>query len=276
MNETGAPGPEGGSDERTDREWSGGVSAVFRIVDGKAKGFLNVLHLYVSAQSNFKPAAPNILEAEATTILEPERSRSGEAGLKARLFGGNVALEASLFHMSLENVVVSTLGPDGSPMLTNAGEERFQGFEGQVTWAPPKWKSFSLSAGYAHHDATYVCFSFLTPDGELRVVDGKRVELVPRDLWNAKVSWAPKTGIGLWGAVRHQGIRPYTRRNTDYAPAFYEWDAGVSWENEWLRLSFTGRNLGSDRHVVTESELGDAQFYLAPPRRYVGELTLRF
>jgi hypothetical protein len=121
-----------------------------------------------------------------------------------------------------------------------------------------------------------VSFSYLTPDGELRVVDGMRVELVPRDLWNARVAWAPKSGLGFWGAVRHQGIRPYTRRNTAYAPAFYEWDAGVSWENDWLRLSFTGRNLGDDRHVVTESELGDAQFYLAPPRRFVGELTLRF
>ncbi|MEO8054883.1 MAG: TonB-dependent receptor [Acidobacteriota bacterium] len=274
---TSAAGPESraGSSERTDGNWSGGVSALVRIVD-KANGFLNVLHLYAAAKSNFKPAAPNILEAAATNILEPERSRSGEAGLKSRLFGGNVSLEASLFHMKLENVVVSTLGPDGRPALTNAGEERFQGFEGQVTWAPPAWKGFSLGAGYAHHDATYVSFSFVTPDGELRVVDGKRVELVPRDLWNARLAWAPKSGLGFWGAVRHQGIRPYTRRNTAYAPAFYEWDAGVSWENEWVRFSFTGRNLGDDRHVVTESELGDAQFYLAPKRRYVGEMTLRF
>lgn len=275
---TSAVGPESaaGSSERTDGDWSGGVSALIRIVDGKAKGFLNVLHLYVAAKSNFKPAAPNILEAEATNILEPERSRSGEAGLKSRLFGGNVSLDMSLFHMTLENVVVSTLGPDGRPALTNAGEERFQGFEGQVTWAPPAWKGFALGAGYAHHDATYVSFSFVTPDGELVVVDGKRVELVPRDLWNARLAWAPKSGLGFWGAVRHQGIRPYTRRNTAYAPAFYEWDAGVSWENEWVRFSFTGRNLGDDRHVVTESELGDAQFYLAPKRRYVGEMTLRF
>ena len=52
------------------------------------------------------------------------------------------------------------------------------------------------------------------------IVDGKRVELVPRDLWNARAAWAPKTGLGVWSAVRHQGIRPYTRRNSFYAPAF--------------------------------------------------------
>ncbi len=276
MQETGTPSPDSAGDSRTDGKWSGGVSALLRAVDKPGAGFLNVLHLYVAAKSNFKPAAPNILEAEAVQILEPERSRSGEIGLKSRLFGGSVSLDASFFHMTLENVVVSTLGADGLPMLVNAGEERFQGFEGQVTWAPRGLEGLSVSAGYAHHDATYVSFSFLTPDGELRVVDGMRVELVPRDLWNVRLAWAPKQGLGVWGALRHQGIRPYTRRNTFYAPAFTEWDAGVSWENEWFRFSLTGRNLGDDRHVVTESELGDAQFYLAPPRRVVGEVTLRF
>ena len=202
-----------GSDERTDGEWSGGVSALFRIVDGKAKGFLNVLHLYVAAKSNFKPAAPNILEAEATTILEPERSRSGEAGLKARLFGGNAGARGVASSTCRSRTSSSPLSDrTARPMLTNAGEERFQGFEGQVTWAPPKWKSFSLSAGYAHHDATYVSFSFLTPDGELRVVDGKRVELVPRDLWNAKVV------VGAEDGSRPLGRRPPPGHPPVHAP----------------------------------------------------------
>ena len=276
LHETGAPAPETAADSRSDGKWSGGISGLTRIVEKPAASFLNVLNLYVAAKSNFKPAAPNILEAESASILEPERSRSGEIGLKSIFARGDVSLAASFFHMTLENVVVSTLGANGAPVLTNAGEERFQGFEAHAAWTPAAWKGFSLSVGYAHHDATYVSFSFLTPDGELRVVDGKRVELVPRDLWNARAAWAPKKGLGVWGAVRHQGIRPYTRRNSFYAPAFYEWDAGVSWENEWLRLSFTGRNLGDDRHVVTESELGDAQFYLAPPKRFVGEVTFKF
>ena len=276
VNEVGGPGPEAGSDERTDGNWSGGVSALFRIVDKGGTGFLNVLHLYVAAKSNFKPAAPNILEAEATTILESERSRSGELGLKARLFGGNVSLDMSLFHMTLENVVVSTLGPDGLPMLVNAGEERFQGFEGQVTWAPPAWRGFSLGAGYAHHDATYVHFSFTDPDGNLVIADGNRLELTPRDAWNVRLAWAPKSGLGAWAVLRHQGERALDPENTVTVPSFYEWDAGVSWENDWLRLSFTGRNLGNNRRLVTESEIGDSQYYVAPPRRYVGEMTIRF
>ena len=138
--EVGAPEPETAEDSRSDGKWSGGVSALVRVVDKPGAGFLNAVNLYVAAKSNFKPAAPNILEAEAAQILEPERSRSGEVGLKSQLFGGAVALDASFFHMAIENIVVSTLGPDGLPMLVNAGEERFQGFEGQVTWAPRRWE----------------------------------------------------------------------------------------------------------------------------------------
>jgi iron complex outermembrane recepter protein len=274
--EVGAPAPDVAEDSRTDGKWSGGVSALVRVVDHPDTGFLSALNLYVAAKSNFKPAAPNILEAEAARILEPERSRSGEVGLKSQLFSGNVSLEASFFHMTIENVVVSTMGPDGLPMLTNAGEERFQGFETALRWTPRSVPALSLAAGYAHHDATYVNFSFTDPDGALVVVDGNRLELVPRDAWNVRVAWAPKTGLGAWAALRHQGVRPLDPENTVSVPSFYEWDAGVSWENEWLRVALTGRNLGDDRRYVTESEIGDSQFYVAPPRRIMGEVTLRF
>ena len=53
-----------------------------------------------------------------------------------------------------------------------------------------------MHGGYAHHDARFVHFSFLTPDGELRVVDGKRLELAPRDLWNFGVAYSPSLGPG--------------------------------------------------------------------------------
>ncbi len=274
--EADAPAPDVVEDSRTDGKWSGGVSALVRLVDKPRASFLNALNVYVSAKSNFKPAAPNILEAESARILEPERTRSGELGLKSRWAGGKLSLDVTFFHMEFENLVVSTAGPLGQPELTNAGEERFQGMDAELVWALPKLEGWSLAAGYAHHDATYVTFSFLTPDGELRVVDGKRLELVPRDLWNARLAYAPKTGLGIWGAVRHQGIRTLTRRNTFFADSYYEWDAGASWEFSWGRVSLVGRNLGDDRHYVSDSEIGDGQLYVAPPRRFLGELTFKF
>ena len=41
-------------------------------------------------------------------------------------------------------------------------------------------------------------------------------------------------------------------------------------------ISVTGRNLTDSRPYATESEIGDSQFYVAPPRGVSAELTFRF
>jgi outer membrane receptor protein involved in Fe transport len=273
--EIGTPSPDIVDDSKHDGQWSGGLSALFRAVDFPS-GTVNAVNLYVSARSAFKPAAPNLSEAESAKILEPERTRSGELGVKTRWFNSTLSFDVSLFHMIFENLVVSVPDINGEPSLTNAGSERFQGMELQASYLPPFAEGFSLAAGYAHHDARYMTFSFFTPDGEPRVVDGKRLELVPRDLWNVGLSYSRGKGPGAFVAVRHQSQRPLNRRNTFYTDPFYETDAGVSWNFSSFRLAVVGRNLGDDRHYVSDSEIGDSQFYVAAPRRFTAELTMRF
>lgn len=263
------------ADSKSNGAWSGGVAALVRLVQ-KPAGPLETANLYGALKSAFKPAAPNLSEAESAQILEPERTYSGEFGLKTRWLDGTLGFDFSWFHMKFQNMVVSILGPDNQPMLTNAGEQRFQGEEFDLSYRPKFAEGLTLSAGYAHHDATFVYFAFLTPDGQLRVVDGKRLELVPRDMWNAKIAYGSKNGPGGFVAVRHQGQRPLTRRNTFFTPEFFEVDAGLGWDFSWGRLGVTGRNLGDSRHYVADSEIGDSQFYVAPPRRFMGEVTFRF
>jgi len=273
--EIGTPNPDIVDDSRHDGQFSGGVSALFRAFEAPS-GPLNVVNVYVSARSAFKPAAPNLSEAESAKILEPERTRSGETGVKTRWFNRTLSFDVSLFHMIFENLVVSVPDQNGEPSLTNAGSERFQGMEIEASYVPPFAEGLSVSAGYAHHDARYIHFSFFTPEGELRVVDGKRLELVPRDLWNVGLSFARPRGPGAFVTVRHQSQRPLNRRNAFFTDPFYEADAGVSWEFPFGRVSLVGRNLGDNRHYVADSEIGDSQFYVAPPRRFTAELTWRF
>ncbi|MGE5277485.1 MAG: TonB-dependent receptor [Acidobacteriota bacterium] len=273
--EVGDPEQDRADDARTDGKVTGGGSALVRIVE-IAAGPLSNVNVYVSARTNFKPAAPNLSEAEAAEILNPETTSTQEAGLKTRWFDGALALDLTVFHMIFNNLVVSIQGPGGAPALTNAGEERFQGAEVELRWTPPTVPGLAVRGGYAHHDARFVHFSFVAPEGELVVVDGNRLELAPRDLWNFSASYAPSRGPGAFVAVRHQNRRPLNRRNTFYTDSFYETDAGVSWDFPWGRLAAVGRNLGDSRHYVNESEIGDSQFYVAPPRRFTAELTVRF
>jgi iron complex outermembrane receptor protein len=273
--EVGDPSADTAKDNRTDGQWSGGVSVLGRLI-GDRTGAANEINVYASAKSAFKPAAPNLSEAENAKILEPERSRSGEVGIKTRWLDRQLSFDASLFHMMFENLVVPNQTPGGAPELVNAGEERFQGAELSVGYSPKALRDVTLSAGYAHHDARFVRFSFTTPDGEFVTVNGNRLELVPRDLWNFSASFHPSRGLGAWMALRHQNRRPLSRRNTSWTPAFEEWDAGVSYTLPAGRLSLTGRNLGDSRHYTAESEIGDSQFYVAPPRRFLAEWTMSF
>src|SRR5207237_4238058 len=139
----------------------------------------------------------------------------------------------------------------GLQRLLNAGSERFQGAEFDLRWRPTSTIPLSASVGYAHHDVRFIRFSFLNAEGALRVVDGKRLELAPRDLWNANLNYSPTRGPGDFVAVRHQGQRPLNRRNTFFTGSFYETDAGVSWEFPWGAVSVVGRNLGDSRHYVS-------------------------
>lgn len=273
--EVGAAAPDEAMDSRSEGQFSGGLSALYRLVESSA-GPLSVASFYVSAKSAFKPAAPNLTEAESSRILDPERTRSGEIGLKTRWFDRTLSFDATLFHMIFENLVVPVPGPGGQPALTNAGSERFQGLELEVHYAPSFAEGLGVSAGYAHHDARFIHFSFVNVEGALLAVDGKRLELVPRDIWNLGASYGPARGPGGFVAVRHQSHRPLNRRNTFFTDAFFETDAGVAWEFSWGRIGLVGRNLGDSRHYVAESEIGDSQFYVAPPRRFSAELTVRF
>ena len=273
--EVGTPVPDIAEDSRTDGQFSGGVSVLVRLIEKKA-GPLDALSAYVSLKSAFKPAAPNLSEAESARILDPERTRSGEFGFKSRWMDRQLSFDASFFHMNFENLVVAVPDAAGRPSLTNAGEQRFQGMELDGSFRPRFAPGVALSAGYAHHDATFVHFSFFTPDGDLRVVDGRRLELVPRDLWNVRLAYSPERGPGAFLAIRHQGRRPLTRRNSFYTDGFFETDAGVSYEFKWGRVALVGRNLGDDRHYIADSEIGDSQFYVAPPRRFFGEITIKF
>ena len=272
--EVGDPDFDTVDDQRTDNKPSWGVSGLFRLVD-HANGPVTAISLYGAARRNFKPAAPNLTEAENAHILNPETTNLQEAGLKTLWLDGALSLNVTWFHMIFENMVVGVLTPDG-PALVNAGAERFQGTEVEIGYRLPYVEGLSIYGGYAHHDALYKDFTFINDEGEEENASGRRIELVPRDLWNLKIVMAPPTGLGGFVALRHQNHRTFDIDNFAYDPSFYQVDAGLSYDFEHFRLAVIGRNLSDSRPFVTESEIGRDQFFVSPPRGVSAELTVRF
>lgn len=261
-------------DSRTESAWSGNLSALVRLLPHPT-GMLDAANAYVNWGTSFKPAAPNLTEAEGAEILAPERTHSLEGGLKLRGLESQVSLDVSWFDMNFANMVVSVLDTSGTPGLTNAGSENFKGIETSLSVSPKAAPGLTLAAGYAHHSPKFVDFTFVTPDGQFRNVSGKFLELVPQEMYNLRVSYRSPKGPGAFFAFRHQGERFFNRRNTFEDDPFDLWDAGAWWEWRDLRLAVTGRNLGDKRPAVAESEIGDSQFYVSPPSRVTAELSYR-
>ena len=263
------------SDSRTDGDWSGDLGAVVRLVPAGTQG-IEAVNVYGNWKSSFKPAAPNLTEAEDAKILDPERTHSVEGGLKTRALDGQVSLDVSAFQMDFHNLVVSVQDALGNPELINAGHERFKGWDVSLGVAPRRVPGLRLSGGYGWHDPRFVQFTFVDPDGNLQDVSGHLLEMTPRLLWNLRASYVHTSGVGGWVATRHQGARAFDKDNAEFTKPFDEVDAGLSCELARARLTVSGRNLGDDRHFVSESEIGDGQLYVSPPRRFTAEVTLPF
>ena len=264
------------TDSRDDAEWSGDLGALVRLLPSKGAGPLGTLNAYGNWKSSFKPAAPNLTEAEEATILDPEHTHSIEGGIKGEAFAGQLSFDVTGFQLDFHNMVVGILNELSEPELVNAGHERFKGWEVSAHYSPARVNGLSLTAGWATHDPRFVEFTFVTPDGTFRDVSGKQVELAPGQLYNAGASYAPGRGLGGWAAYRHQGTRPLTRRNTFWTEGFDEVDAGLTFTIPRVMVSVSGRNLGDSRHYVSESDVGDSQFYVAPPQRFAGQVTITF
>jgi iron complex outermembrane receptor protein len=263
------------TDEQTNGAWSGDLSGLVRLAPSGSSD-TEAINAFLNWKSSFKPAAPNLTEAEAAEILDPERSHSVEGGLKLRSLSRQVELEFSMFQMDFSNMVISTLDAGSNPVLMNGGTQRFKGEEINAALSPRALKGVTLRLGYAHHDARFVRFTFVDPDGVFQDVSGNRLEMTPADLWNARLDYRSPGGLAVWGAVRHQGDRALDRDNIATLPAFEEYDAGASYAFKRYSIGVTGRNLGEDRHLVTESEVGDAQFYVAAPARVTAQLSAQF
>jgi iron complex outermembrane receptor protein len=191
--------------------------------------------------------------------------------LRASLLQGRVAFEASYFHMDFDNLVVRE-NVEGLPALANAGRERFHGTEIEITYRAAD--NLRLVGTFAHHDATFVDYRRLRPDGSMQQLAGKRLELSPANLGAIGVILEPANGLVASVVASRTGSRYLNKGNTSVAKPYTTLDAGLGYRVARWELRLDGYNLTDRRDPVAESELGDAQFYRLPGRSVLASLTV--
>ena len=257
------------NDSRTDVRPGGSVGAIVTAWQSSQDS----VRLFVNYRDTFKPAAIDFGIGEdeggagGELILKPETARSVEGGLKGRFLRRRLELEASGFLMNFENLVVAT-DVGGVPGLTNSGSQRFQGFEAEGTYLFPK--NLMVRASYSFHDAHFTDFvqDFNDGNGPTQLA-GKRIEMSARNLASAGVLYSPAHGLFGGVVVNYTGSRFLDKRNTALAPGFADVGITAGYRTRRWELRVDAHNLADRREPVSESELGDAQYYLLPARRAV-------
>jgi iron complex outermembrane receptor protein len=261
----------GGRDSRTKTRGSGSLGLSW-LAWGDAT---NGLWLFGDYRNTFKPAALDFGPEAEPDILNPETARSYEIGAKSRLAGGAFEWELTAFQMDFENLVVAQ-SVDGLPSLINAGSERFKGAELELkgrlgglqgdTW----WQ-----ATYAWHDAKYRDL-VEELDGENVQLAGNRLQLSAHNLVSAGVVYSPPHGV--FGSVyaNYVGSRVLDEQNEILAPSYTTFAAGIGYRAGPWELRLDGENLNDTRPPVSQSELGDGQYYLLPARTFRLRLAFRF
>jgi iron complex outermembrane receptor protein len=263
----------GGNDKKDVFRASGSVAAAYTAWEQGT----DRVRLFANYKNSFKPAAVdfNLQEGEAEAgggILEPETAHSFEGGVKARLAGGRLSLEASAFLMDFRNLVISQVVA-GLPALRNAGRERFKGVE--VSGVGRVAADLYARASYAWHDARFR--DFLTEfDGQPTQLAGKRLKMSAHHLAAGALTYAPVHG--LVGSIEghYVGSRFLNKRNTALADGYLTCSASVGWRESRWEARLSGRNLSDRRDPVAESELGDAQYYRLPARRFDASVRVTF
>ena len=257
-----------GEEEETITRGSGVVGASFRLYQvGR-----DAIWAFADARNTYKPAAVDFGPEAELDLLSPETAQSYEAGIRGHVLDGRLSWEASYFLMDFENLVTSDVR-NGLPVLVNAGEERFKGFDLELAWEIRD--SLTAQLAYGQHDSRFTDYTRLF-DGVPTVLDGNRLEMAPKRLAGLGVRYAPGIGILAQVVVNHVGDRFMDKRNRALADGYTTWGAAVGWQAERWGVRVDGTNLSDERPPVAESELGDAQYYLLPARAIRLTGTFRF
>ena len=257
-------GGAGTSDQqtRTDVRPGASVGAMFTAWQQKQDS----VGIYVNYRDTFKPAAIDFGIGESAggdLILKPETSRSVEGGIKGRLLDRRLDVEASGFLMNFSDLVTAA-NVNGVPSLINAGSQRFKGFESGLAFFLQK--QVIARATYSFHDATFTNF-VQDFDGVPVQLAGKHVEMSARNLAALGVTYSPVRGFGGGIEVSYTGSRYLDKRNTALAAGFASVGLNVAYRTPRWELRADASNLSDRRDPVSESELGDSQYYLLPSRR---------
>lgn len=220
---------------------------------------------YTEAQSSFQNVGRATLSGAA---LDPEQSTQYETGIKAELFDRRLHATFAAFH--IEKTDVAGTDPTNPLFSVNAGSERSQGFETELTGHfLPGWL---LHANYAFTDVRVTA----DPTG---VTTGNRRYGVPEHSGTVYTTYAFQRGTlrgfglgaGVFGATRTE----INNGNAGGLAGYVEMDVLAWYERGPWRLQLNAKNVLDKEHYFANGATLQAATR-APSRTVLGSIRYTF
>jgi outer membrane receptor protein involved in Fe transport len=247
------------------------ASATYKLLGQDGSSQRPAVNLYASYSRAFLPprAPSSLTPANVQLNLQPETIDNVEGGLKGSLYGGRMSVEATYFWMKEDGVVLTRRqGPFFFP--TNAGEQRYKGFETGVSMAvTPKVSAYANAAFYRNRFGEFVIQS---ADGD-EVLTGNRLPISPNYVVNWGVTFLPYKAVDATINVKHMGGVAADRENTFEIDPYTLVDAAVTWRRGPLRVTLSGRNLFNQEYYWNaDGETADP----GRPRQILATMSVSF
>ena len=206
--------------------------------------FNDKLSAYGSYSQSF---TPNTGTTVSGAILEPQRGKGYEVGVKSDFLDGKLFATLAYFDISKQNVPVTD---PANPFFSIAsGEQRSQGIEFDISGEPAP--GLKLIASYAYTDAK------VSADSDPTLV-GKKLFGVPEhaaSLWATyELQQGEMKGLGFGAGLNFKGDRQGDLENTFRLGSYLTADAAIFYKKDDWRFALNFKNLGDAKYV--ESSFG--------------------
>jgi iron complex outermembrane receptor protein len=226
--------------------------------------------LYASARQGFKSGGFQSLPGSAllaSSVYNPEQVRSYEAGIRSRFIDGRLQINASIFHVEIEDQQILRIPSAGLQVIDNAGRTETDGIDLSVSaFVTPAlridWNATLQGARFTEYltncaGAPPVCATDLSGNAQLRSPD-----------FQSSLIAEYTFGLGEVGDLRIRGEHIYqddqyfdagnTRAEGAYQPAYDLFNARITYvpANANWDLSVFGKNLTDEEYYRNVAIVG--------------------
>jgi catecholate siderophore receptor len=210
--------------------------------------------IYAGAGTSLNPSTEGLSLTTATVALEPEKSRSVEAGTKWDAFGGRLAMNAAVFRTVKTNARTPGINP-GDPPTVLQGEHVVHGIEAGATGTVAR--NWQLFGSY-----TFMSSEISRSNNAAEV--GKEFGNTPDHSFSLWSTYRLPREVEVGGGVQYVGDRFNNNSGVRLAPGYWLVDAMAAYPvNSQLTLRVNAMNLTDKRYI---DRVGGGHFIPGPGR----------